>query len=266
MKLCCYVGPGWSWECGGHMMLYRLAYQLRAELGVDARVWNEQPGWNPYGVPHADREWAKDAWVVYPEIVLGNPLEAARVVRWELNKVGFFGFGDAGTWGPDDLRVAYAPKFRHHGDEELLTLLDLWPEFIYPGSGPRQGTCFVFKNGAHKTPISETELADFRHVVPPDAGEVFRRYERFISYDITTWLSVQAALCGCLSIVVPDEGITAEDWRAAHPFYQYGIAYGVDDIDHARETLPLLRPHLEGLEVAGRLQVERLLHRMVQAS
>ena len=64
---------------------------------------------------------------------------------------------------------------------------------------------------------------------------IFKRVERFISYDPHTAYSVFAALCGCDSIVVPIDGITKDQWQPDQKS-QYGIAYGFDDLDSARQT------------------------------
>ena len=60
--------------------------------------------------------------------------------------------------------------------------------------------------------------------------EVFNRHEIFVSYDSETAASVIAALCGCLSIIVPREGHKKEDLL---PCFHFGIAYGLDDLSSA---------------------------------
>lgn len=62
---------------------------------------------------------------------------------------------------------------------------------------------------------------------------VFNQCEQFISYDYSTVYTLYAALCGSDSIVVPQDGITAERWLDAFPF---GVTYGFEDLKRARET------------------------------
>ena len=72
--------------------------------------------------------------------------------------------------------------------------------------------------------------------------------EKFISFDSCSFIAVQAALCGCLTIIVPDHGFSKEEWIENHKFLKYGIAYGYEDIQHAIETKDLIRPYLKELE------------------
>ena len=58
---------------------------------------------------------------------------------------------------------------------------------------------------------------------------------RIANYRATPLYSIYASLCGCISIVVPEEGVTKEEW---HPKIEdrYGLAYGFDDIEYAKDT------------------------------
>jgi hypothetical protein len=53
--------------------------------------------------------------VIYPEVVKGNPLEARNVVRYLLNKPGFFGVGALQDYGPADYFIHFAEEFRPSG-------------------------------------------------------------------------------------------------------------------------------------------------------
>ena len=44
-----------------------------------------------------------------------------------------------------------------------------------------------------------------------------------------------ATKCGCTSIVIPDEGVSKEDWKP-NVKDTYGIAYGLNDVEYAIET------------------------------
>jgi hypothetical protein len=57
-----------------------------------------------------------------------------------------------------------------------------------------------------------------------------------------------AALSGCRSIVIPEDGVDKETWRRNAPIYSQGIAYGFGDIEHAEKTKPLLREYLGSLQ------------------
>jgi hypothetical protein len=63
-------------------------------------------------------------------------------------------------------------------------------------------------------------------------ADIFNRHENFISYDGASWLSVQAALCGCDSIVPRPVGGT---------FPYPGIARNEQELVAKRQEQPVLR-------------------------
>ena len=64
---------------------------------------------------------------------------------------------------------------------------------------------------------------------------IFNQVEYFYSYDLYTMYSDYAAMCGCVSIVVPILGLTKEEWRPAHEA-RFGVAYGMEDKEWAQKT------------------------------
>jgi hypothetical protein len=82
-----------------------------------------------------------------------------------------------------------------------------------------------------------------------DYVNVFNIYEYFYSYDPCTFYSVIAAMCGCISVVVKVEGLSKEDWLnilAPIEYLKetgeqlYGIAYGEEEIEFAKNTIHLV--------------------------
>ena len=59
--------------------------------------------------------------------------------------------------------------------------------------------------------------------------------EYFYSYDLYTMYSYYAAMCGCVSIVVPVSGLTKQEWRPVHEA-RFGVAYGMEDKEWAEKT------------------------------
>ena len=73
------------------------------------------------------------------------------------------------------------------------------------------------------------------------------RTKYFISLDPATFRSVEAAMIGCLSIVMPVPGVNKSEWASVSyspEYLQYGIAYGFNDLDHARSTMGLVLQNL----------------------
>lgn len=194
--------------------------------------------------------------VVYPETVKGNPLQAKHVVRWFLSTPGEFYEDKSPSFEHDDLIFTYTSHYgRRRYYDGLLTAYDWKLDFWKDEGSQRRGTCFVRRKGYAK-PFDQHR---------PDAlcldgykdnetlRDAFNRHECFVSYDDQTMLSLQAALCGCLSIVIPGE-LSSTEWRERFPYFQFGIAYGFDEAMYARATVHHIREHLESLE---RLSLEQ---------
>ena len=77
--------------------------------------------------------------------------------------------------------------------------------------GNRKGSAYLVRKGRGKK--LDQHPAHFVHIDPlqekmndQEAADFFNGIETFISYDDMTFMSVQAALCGCKSIIIPGEG------------------------------------------------------------
>ena len=121
----------------------------------------------------------------------------------------------------------------------------------------RKGYCHTFrKSFYHKTlkyahpPNASLEITRGHKQI--DCINIFNKKSIFISYDPLTFLSIIAAMCGCISVVIKVDGIPTQlDWIKTTAVAQYaeknkidklyGIAYGLDEIDWARNTLPLVK-------------------------
>jgi hypothetical protein len=76
--------------------------------------------------------------------------------------------------------------------------------------------------------------------------KLFNTHKTFITYDNNTFHSVQAALCGAISIVIPDGKLNEKDWRNSTK-RKYGIAYGnsEEQINFALNTVDDLKKIIE---------------------
>lgn len=271
--------PPYDPDMGGAVVMHKLCSLLN-ELGEQAyvyRLFNNQAGLlglthlmfkssvrgliTPFTVnrqlqtpvlPRCPRAF-DDAWiVVYPEIVRGNPLQARNVVRWMLYRPGFH-TGEM-PFGQNEFHVDYN---RFLEDEHFPGCYKArnplyvvhFPFEIYNQVGAvppaqRRGTAYCVRKGAGKPlqhDLTDSVLIDGK---PPEAvAAIFRRVTRFISYDPYTAYSSFAVLCGAESVVVPDEGVSKEAWHP-DPAERYGVAYGWDDRDWARQTAGLLLEHM----------------------
>ena len=118
----------------------------------------------------------------------------------------------------------------------------------------RKGACYIVRKGMDKPRIAETEdgaAIKIDHLSHDEINDIFNRCAVFYSYDEATMYSQYAAMCGCLSIVIPGDHPSRADWAAKHDLYQYGIAYGLGDTEHALATLDRVPEMVARKEQAG---------------
>ena len=199
-----------------------------------------------YNTPLITQEILDDldnAIVIYPEGIKYNPLNAKNVVRWIL---GPSRQEDAETYSKSDLIYWYMEYYYtdYLGQKENQLLISEFHSDIFTNiEGERKGSCYTIRKA---NPTQLVHPVDSFFIPFDGAGDLiglanlFNKTERFYCYDNYTFLYVQAAMCGCLSIVIPDPNITKEKWLNGARFNKYGIAYGEDDIPRALETLPLM--------------------------
>ena len=193
-----------------------------------------------------------DEWVVvYYEQVFGNPLKARNVVRWLLHQPGFH--SGVVYYGFNELHVKFngaVREFKYPNSKEADFFLPIvhYPLDLYNEDGVakgRTGTAYCIRKGEGKVlqhDLSNSTLIDgMGHA---EVAAVLKRVETFVSYDPYTAYSRFAALCGCDSVVIPDEGVTEAQWYPS-PADRYGVAYGFGQIAAARQTRALLRQKIE---------------------
>lgn len=267
--------PGFDQNVGGYIVLHYLCHLLNklghtahliplfssaevSPVDADERVRDlfEQreairrtpyalnPAWNTpiYRRPLKGIAKRDDLVVVYPEVVFGNPLRAKNVARWLLHDPGFH-HKDV-YFVPGEVHFRYLEMHKAvpmpwiEVAEQLLTVTYVpWEHYQPPPEGStRNGTAYLLRKGKGKPLVHELEGSiqiDGKHHA--DIGAIFRRVTTFISYDSRTFYSVLAALAGTDSIVIPDEGISLEEWQP-DPTLRAGIAYGFSDLERAQRS------------------------------
>lgn len=102
-----------------------------------------------------------------------------------------------------------------------------------------------------------------RQTIDFELLKYFNTHKTFITYDNETFYSVQAALCGAISIVIPDGRLTEDEWRNSNPIRKWGIAYGnnQDQIDFALSTIEELKKTIEEISVKSKNEVEYFIEK-----
>jgi hypothetical protein len=247
--------PEYSNNSGGIIALHKLA-DLIAKQGENSFIFSTKTieGSSAKLVNHTSQFHnftLENTMVVYPEIISGNPFNFKFVTRWLLNTPGVIG-GD-GIYGENDLVYKYLEYFKAPDESKVkgeLRTFDLKLDKFINREESRSGECFLVKKGIGKVlDKHKPDSLNLDHYISDDyLVDIFNKKEYFISYDAITFHLQQAVLCGCIPVVIPDEGINREEYLKKSLANKYGIAYGFDDIERAKETAHLLKGYLESLE------------------
>ena len=206
----------WAWDygtdSGGGIALHRLAHNL-VQLGHDATLTcsHTAPGWA--GRTRQTQRCLHEEIMIYPEIVEGNPFRGERVVRWLLNKPGFFGPGNGdGVYGENDLIMTWDE--RYSVGYTVAGKLTAWRDLAHfrDYHRLRAGTCSLVRKG---------KMSQLLHPLDPDAFciddyarrggdnyliDVFNRVESFTCYDDNSLIPTLAHLCGVPRIWIANGG------------------------------------------------------------
>lgn len=271
-----------DWKIGGYVALHLLAKKL-ADRGYKVYcTCNKLMRYSnatPIGHRMAEEISKRNNVVtLYPEVVPENPLDAKNVVRWVLYYPGGHGVGEK-IYNESELVVTFQDKFVNGTIYEscpLVSLIDANTKNIYNmGLPQRPYNAILVKKG--NGPDLESRLE--KYVKPyfevnektihfdkaiemskeiSDLNKVLSEIDYFVSFDMASYHSVFAALAGCKSIIVPKDGETKESLIERMPCFNYGVAYGFDDLSHANETSHLVKDHVILLQKDNDSSINRL--------
>jgi hypothetical protein len=261
-KFLIFTKRGFDSASGGNVLLHKLCHDLRG-LGQDAYISHGPSGPDfkaPQYMPSV-MELKNEFIVVYPETTIGNPLKCSRVVRWILNTPGAFGptkFYKRENKSDLIFKLSTFYDYAGTGDYKgvLYTLYIDFKTFRNYGL-KRSGSCHLIRKGKVINQMHDEDSILLDN--PGDwksAAHLLNTKEILYCYDTATYLGVLAALCGCVCMVIPDGKRTPEEWRASWPHNKFGVAYGSNQLDYARQTLALTASHLKGMEQEGIKTIE----------
>jgi len=195
--------------------------------------------------------------VVYGETVQDNPLRAKYIVRWILAPLGIVSNGNIyQTWNKSDLVYFFNNELIMNSKSEnvikFLSAIHINPN-LQDMKLLRNGSCHTFRKSHFHKNIQQIH-SDNSYMISNESQDmliqIFNHCEIFICYDPLTFLTIMAALCGCISVVYKTDGLSKEDWieNTAISKYlkmknepMYGIAYGIEEIEFAKQTRHLVK-------------------------
>lgn len=269
MNFIVYAPGDYACFGGGSIALHKLAHNI-SSLGEQCFIMTSKKNPNYLGIQIDEKQAAEMAkygqsMVIYPEVTEGNPLGSPHIMRWILYYVREE--KQHGIFGANDLIYKYAPMFTLRYPHEVhgeLRAMELNLDLFVDHNRHRNGTCYIKKKNPDKEEIHPEGSICLDKIRRDEnylstLAEIFNNCKTLYAYDDATWLSIMAALCGCMSIVVPREGVTAAQWHSQYPYFKYGIAYGLDDMDYRERTAHLVREMLIELETYSLVQAKEFI-------
>ena len=236
IKIIIYCPP-YNLKCGGIIVMHYLCYLINNFYSEKAYVklfmHNNIKYDNPFCNKFARLDEINDnCFVIYPEIVSGNPLNAKNVIRWILLELGIeMPLDHYKKWNSTDL-IYHWEKI-----DKQLTCPFFNPLFKNNNTKQeRTKTCYLVKKGPliHKNmfqihPSGSICIDDFSL---SEIKDLFNECKFFYSYDPNTAYIIYAAVCGCIPIIHEIDGINEDNYFKEKMFnfdnqiYNRGIVYG----------------------------------------
>lgn len=290
------VTPSYNENIGGVIALHLLCHRINA-LGIKAYLWDINrphqisnspwqilrfwwknrkfqkkryqngfelnPDWNTPELQSL-KKIDRDHWViVYPEIIQANPLNASYLVRWFLYLPRYETYSNIGSKIHINILYAESSKKNFNNidlEDDLLCTTLLHPAyFLKRGEINKNGIAYQIRKHDSKEKVNIPKTAiQIDNLNHHQIAEIFHKVEFFYSYDLYSFYSIYASLCGCKSIVIPKKGLPESEWRPKIED-RLGIAYGNERIDWALDTRQRLREYLDQKQEEEILQLKRFI-------
>ncbi|WP_462150947.1 hypothetical protein [Pseudoalteromonas xiamenensis] len=239
---------------GGAIAIHRLCDLLNQE-GCEAYLWSSRnypiKKCDEFNTPELITNELNDFIVVYMDVVSGNPVGCPNVVRWFLNKPGFF--TEHINYGVNELYFHFQEVFKHplYPSENLLYVVYFLKNIYFNKNlKNRAGSCYMLRKGRGRKIIHD--LTD--SILIDDKGhqeiaDIFNSRKYFYCYDLHSAYTYFASLCGCTPIVIPENSLSEHEWQPDERL-RFGVAYGDSElqISYAKKTANELKLLLEQLE------------------
>jgi len=234
--------PSYNDKSGGAWVLHFLCDQLN-KIGHESRVFIYEASQivNPqFDTPIG---YLEESVVVYPEIIVDNPLNATKVVRYLLNKEGALQKRMI-NWSKTDYPLAFSKAYRD--DCEVLFYPNCDLSIFYDNGTERTQNAFYIGKGYLAGDCPKLDCFEITRTFPStkqELADVLRRSKILFSYDALSATNIDAALCGCLPYLLqkPMSGLdTAE-------LGKYWVE-STDEVDQALAQMDTLYDRMKKLQ------------------
>jgi hypothetical protein len=191
------AAPPFNEGHGGVVALHRLCDRLNA-AGYEAYIHPTgpnseiRPGWR---TPLQRGRSINDAVVIYPEVITGNPFNAPRVVRWLLNRPGWF-TGKEMESSANDLLVAFSRQIAPTLPTLSVPLID--PTIFFPKDCAGTGALLWIGKGGLPPDFDVSRVKAITRNWPttrPDLAALLRSADVLYTCDWLTSLIDESLMC-----------------------------------------------------------------------
>ena len=174
------------------------------------------PEWDTPPLQESERHLIGQSIVLYPEVMLGNPLNAAKIVRYFGNREGYCN-GKKIAIGPNDFLLAHSRATRANADCILFNS-EIKPVFNNEGAPPpmqRSLDATYVGKGYLYGQVGQVNNSLYISRDWPKPQEqlaiLLRGVRIFYTWDSWTQTNVEAVLCGAIPCFMRYEPWTEED-------------------------------------------------------
>jgi hypothetical protein len=196
MKFTVYA-PSYNDKSGGAWVLHFLCDQLN-KIGYESKIFIYEASQivNPqFDTPIG---YLEESVVIYPEIIVNNPLNATNVVRYLLNKEGALQKRMI-KWDKTDYPLAFSKAYRSDCESLFYPNSDL--SMFYDNGTERTQNAFYIGKGYLNGDCPKLDCFEITRSFPStkqELADVLRKTKILFSYDALSATNIDAALCGCL--------------------------------------------------------------------
>lgn len=189
-----------------------LLYKKLEEKRFNVWLYSQKPHLQGYKyIEKISKELKQNAIVVYPEIVIGNPLGFQNVARYVLYYPGELG----GTRQFHHSEIIFTHNKKFYPQAFLLTLPWIDETIFYEDDSEKIQDCyFVYKGGKYREAEETKGLLEINMQYPKTSKELadlLRRTKTLYSYDACSSVLDEAVLCGATVKIITQDGIKDYD-------------------------------------------------------